>query len=135
MNERDFRSAVFNQPGAQGSATDQIGYQMFGGAKGNEKEFKEVVQPFISSLQNNKEKVMQATGITGDVYNEIARMSFGILGTESNFGDEHSAVGNLIRAGRKALNPEGSSSPDYKAKATTYGADEDFRSVGLTQVR
>ena len=35
---------------------------------------------------------MQAAQIPGDVYNQIARMSFGIYGTESNYGDTHSAV-------------------------------------------
>ena len=78
---------------------------------------------------------MKSAKISSDTYNELAKMAFGIYGTESNFGDTHNAVGNLARASRKAVSPQSSSSPDYKSKATTYGADEDTRSVGLTQIR
>ena len=58
-----------------------------------------------------------------------------MYGTESNFGDTHSAVGNLARAGKKWFSPSSSSSPDYMSKATTYGADKNNNSVGLTQIR
>lgn len=98
-------------------------------------EYENTTKPYYTSLVNNKKAIMQAAGIPSDVYNEIARIAFGIYGTESNFGDTHSAFGNLLRAGKKAINRSGSSSPDYQAKATTYGADENNRSVGLTQLR
>lgn len=101
----------------------------------DDKEYESTTKPFMQSLVSNKQKVMKAAKIPSDVYNEIARMSFGIYGTESNFGDTHSAVGNFARAVNKAIDSKSSSSPDYKAKATTYGADEDNRSVGLTQIR
>ena len=98
------------------------------------KELK-VVNKFVSSLEQNKQKAMKAAKINGDVYNDIAQIAFGIFGTESNFADTHSAVGNLVRAIRKSNNPLSSSSPDYKSKYSTYGAKENFRSVGLTQIR
>lgn len=101
----------------------------------DEEELEKTTKPFIQALANNKQKIMKVTKINGDVYNDIAKIAFGIYGTESNFGDSHSAVGNFGRAVSKFINPEFSSSPDYKAKATTYGANEDFRSVGLTQIR
>ena len=101
----------------------------------DEKEYASATKPFIAALTTGKKNVMKAAKISSDVYNELAKMSFGIYGTESNFGDTHSAVGNLARATNKFLDPKSSSSPDYKAKASTYGADENSRSVGLTQLR
>ena len=94
-----------------------------------------VVNKFVSSLEQNKQKAMKAAKINGDVYNDIAQIAFGIFGTESNFADTHSAIGNFARATAKYFDPKGSSSPDYQSKYNTYGADEKFRSVGLTQIR
>ena len=118
LDENTFRNNVFQT----GDSNDQ-------------KEFERTTVPYIKSLQDNKQKIMKAAQINGDVYNEIAKMSFGIYGTESNYGDTHSAVGNLLRAANKLVDSSSSSSPDYKAKYSTYGADEDYRSVGLTQIR
>lgn len=101
----------------------------------DEKEYVNTTKPFIAALTTGKKDVMKAAKISSDVYNELAKMSFGIYGTESNFGDTHSTIGNVARATNKVLDAKSSSSPDYKAKATTYGADEDYRSVGLTQLR
>jgi hypothetical protein len=98
-------------------------------------EYEKTTKPYIQSLVKNKQSIMKAAKIPSDIYNEIAKMSFGVYGTESNFGDTHSAAGNLTRAVNKVLTPKSSSSPDYKSKATTYGANEDTRSVGLTQIR
>jgi hypothetical protein len=78
---------------------------------------------------------MLAAKVPSDVYNEIAKITFGIYGAESNYGDTHSAEGNFARALVKLTNPKGSSSPDYKAKATTYAINSDERSVGMTQLR
>jgi hypothetical protein len=100
----------------------------------DEKELK-VVNKFIQSLEKNKQEVMKTAKINGDVYNEIAQIAFGIFGTESNYADTHSAIGNLTRAGQKFISPKSSSSPDYQSKYETYGAKENYRSVGLTQVR
>ncbi len=101
----------------------------------DEDEYKNVVAPYVKSLEDNKQKIMKVMQVNGDVYNEIAKVSFGILGNESNFGDTHSAVGNLARAARKWRSPTTSSSPDYKSKFNTYKAQSDDNSVGLTQFR
>jgi hypothetical protein len=101
----------------------------------DEKEYNNTTKPFVKALEYNKRKVMLAARINGDVYNDLAKIAFGIYGTESNFGDTHSAVGNLFRAGKKYLSPSSSSSPDYMSKATTYGANKNTNSVGLTQIR
>ena len=100
----------------------------------DEKELN-TTRSFISALENNKQRVMRAVKISGDVYNDIAKMAFGIYGTESNFGDTHSAIGNLGRAVRKVISPKSSSSPDVVSKATTYGAGNENNSVGYTQIR
>ena len=101
----------------------------------DEEEYENTTKPFIQALEENKKDIMQAAQIPGDVYNQIARMSFGIYGTESNYGDTHSAVGNFGRAVNKFMDSEGSSSPDVVSKYNTYNADEDYRSVGYTQMR
>ena len=101
----------------------------------DEKEYTSTTKPFVAALSSNKRDVMKAAKISSDVYNELAKMAFGIYGTESNYGDTHSAVGNLARATNKVLDPKSASSPDYKSKYETYGADEKTRSVGLTQIR
>lgn len=101
----------------------------------DEEEYENTTKPFIQALEENKKDIMQAAQIPGDVYNQIARMSFGIYGTESNYGDTHSAAGNFARAVGKAYDPENSSSPDVVSKYDTYGAHEDYRSVGYTQMR
>lgn len=101
----------------------------------DEEEYENTTKPFIKALEENKKDIMQAAQIPGDVYNQIARMSFGIYGTESNYGDTHSAAGNFGRAINKFMDSEGSSSPDVVSKYETYGADEDYRSAGYTQMR
>jgi hypothetical protein len=101
---------------------------------GDEKELKNV-KAFAKSLQDNKQKIMKVAKINGDVYNDIAKITFGIYGTESNFADTHSTMGNFARAIKKGINPSSSSSPDYYSKYNTYGADEEYRSVGPTQMR
>jgi LysM repeat protein len=101
----------------------------------DEEEYENTTKPFIKALEENKKDIMQVAQIPGDVYNQIARMSFGIYGTESNYGDTHSTVGNFGRAINKFMDSEGSSSPDVVSKYDTYGADESYRSVGYTQMR
>ena len=101
----------------------------------DETEYNNTTKPFVQALADNKQKIMKTAKINGDVYNDIAKIAFGIYGTESNFGDTHSAIGNLGRAINKFYDPKSSSSPDYKSKATTYGANKDSNSVGLTQIR
>ena len=117
----------------------------------DEEELENSTLPFIQALQDNKKAIMLKAQIPGDVYNQIAKMAFGIYGTESNFGDTHSAAGNLVRAANKKsrslineaadyyeedlrLVSDGSA-PDVLSKYYTYGLDKDYRSAGYTQVR
>jgi LysM repeat protein len=101
----------------------------------DEDELYETTIPFINALMDNKKKIMQTSQIPSDIYNQIAKIAFGIYGTESNYGDTHSATGNFSRAVNKYFNPKQSSSPDIQSKYSTYGADSDSNSVGYTQIR
>ena len=100
----------------------------------DESELKNV-KLFAKSLENNKQKIMKAAKINGDTYNDIAKITFGIFGTESNFADTHMPHENLAKAIKKLIAPSSSSSPDYYSKYYVYGAKGNSRSVGMTQVR
>jgi hypothetical protein len=100
----------------------------------DESELKNV-KLFAKSLEDNKQKIMKAAKINGDTYNDIAKITFGIFGTESNFADTHMPHENLAKAIKKLIAPSSSSSPDYYSKYYIYGAKGDSRSVGMTQVR
>lgn len=95
---------------------------------------KQVVKTYSKSLISNKQNLQKDLGINNDTYNELALKSLGILGVESNYGNENSAVGNFIRAARKLIF-KNNSSPDYKSKFQTYKINSDNNSVGLTQIR
>lgn len=80
-----------------------------------------------ASLQND-------LGINNDTYNQLALSALGILGVESGYGNENSSIGNVLRATRKTIS-KNNSSPDYRAKFYTHGANKDNNSIGLTQIR
>ena len=99
--------------------------------------------PFIKALEDNKKKIMQEAQIPGDVYNQIAKIAFGVYGTESEFGDTHSWVGNAARGANKKYGTDGSS-PDVTKKYEGFdlpftdagaGAQSNNNSVGYTQIR
>lgn len=103
-------------------------------------EYINATLPFIKGIEDAKKDVMKIAKIPSDVYNEIAKMTFGIYGAESNYGLEESGLANLIRAGRKvgykAFGSKKSiSSPDVVSKYYTYGINDNNNSVGYTQVR
>jgi len=100
----------------------------------DDEEYKNV-EEFTKALASSKRAVMKVAKINGDVYNELAKMTFGIFGTETNFADTHSLEGNIVRAIRKGVDRKSNSSPDYLEKYHLFGADEKTNSVGLTQIR
>ena len=73
----------------------------FTGDTTDEEEFQQTTVPYTNSLVANKQKIMQATGVTNDEYNAIAKVAFGILGAESTFGDTNSMINNATRAAAK----------------------------------
>ena len=100
----------------------------------DEKQYNYKIKPFVSSLQFNKQYIMEAVQINGDIYNDLVGIALGIFGTETNYGDEHSGGKNFLNALGKLYDSD-SSSPDYMSKYKTYGADDEDNSVGLTQIR
>ena len=95
---------------------------------------KNIIEQFGQSLVDNKASLQKDLGINNDTYNSLALSALGILGVESGYGNENTAIGNLFRAARKAIF-RNNSSPDYKSKFYTYGINEDNNSIGLTQIR
>lgn len=93
-----------------------------------------VIKSFVSSIMANKSQLQKDLGINNDSYNDLALYALGILGVESNYGNENSTIGNLFRAARKVLF-KNNSSPDYKSKYYTYKVQGDNNSIGLTQIR
>ena len=126
LDETKFKKDVYNESGFGDFFTSDTSDQ---------EEYENTTKPFISALEENKQEIMKAAGISGDVYNQLAKMAFGIYGTESHYGDTHSTGGNFGRAVGKWGDAENSSSPDVLSKHDTYGADEDYRSTGYTQIR
>lgn len=69
----------------------------------DEEEFAQTTQPFVDSLVDNKQAIMQATGVSNDQYNLVAKLAFGILGNESTFGNTNSDTNNALRFASKSL--------------------------------
>jgi hypothetical protein len=104
----------------------------------DERRYNEIVLPYAEAIEDSKKKIMDTFNITSDQYNDLIPVAMGILGNETKFGDEHSSGGDLARAVKKGFGKlvgYSSSGPDYKSKYSTYGANKDYHSVGLTQLR
>ena len=55
-------------------------------------------EKFLKALEDEKRFIMEDTGLTNDQYNELAKLAFGIMGTESSFGEGDSNMGlNLYK--------------------------------------
>ena len=96
---------------------------------------KDVLRQYSQGIIKNKKAIQKQLGINNDTYNKLAKIAIGILGVESNYGKQNSAVGNFFRAAKKFISKSESSSPDIYSKYETYGATEDNNSIGLTQIR
>jgi len=92
FDQQAFEEEVYNETGTLKSIGD-----FFTSDSSDKEEQENSTKPFIDSLVDNKKKIMMEAGIPSDVYNDIARIAFGIYGNESNFGDTHSAGGNFTR--------------------------------------
>jgi hypothetical protein len=92
-----------------------------------------VVESFSDALSDNKQKIMKVAQINGDIYNEIAKMTFGILGAETNWGETFNIGENVVKGiGRMITGKVGG--PDYSFKADVGRTNPDD-SVGLTQLK
>jgi hypothetical protein len=91
------------------------------------------VESFSDALSDNKQKIMKVAQINGDTYNEIAKMAFGILGAETNWGETFNIGENVVKGiGRMITGKVGG--PDYSFKADVGRTNPDD-SVGLTQLK
>jgi len=108
------------------------------------KEFTEHTQPFLNSLAENKKRVMETINIDGDLYNDLALVSFGIYANESGMGDINPLGEDILKLGRKTgvsilnkfgvgLNPVGSGSVERKYNIAFQ--NDPSNSVGWTQLR
>jgi hypothetical protein len=62
-----------------------------------------VAKSFAQTLQDFKPELSQKLNLSNEAYNEIAKISFGILGVESSYGVRHNSGSNLGRfAAKKA---------------------------------
>jgi hypothetical protein len=50
---------------------------------------------FLEALEDEKAQIMQDLNLTNDEYNELVKLSFGIMGTESDFGEGSSNLFGL----------------------------------------
>ena len=94
FNRELFEKEIFNEQGVGDYFTSD---------SSDLEEFTSTTQPFINALVTNKQKIMSTASIPSDVYNDIARIAFGIYGNESKFGDTHSGSGNLLRGANKKI--------------------------------
>jgi LysM repeat protein len=126
-----------------------------GTAKQEELEFAQNTTPFLNAIVDNKKMMMEKLNIDGDLYNDLALITFGIYGYESGMGDINSSSENAskfgYKAGSKAYNAlsnlsneylgldigrvKSQTSPDVQSKYTTYGQRDENNSVGWTQIR
>ena len=110
---------------------------------GGSAELESTTLPFIDALTENKKEIMLAGKIPGDVYNQIAKMTFGIYGAESHFGRVNSYMGDVMRGVNKKVLNSKASSPGVVRKYEGFdytlgigkGAKSNENSVGYTQVR
>lgn len=62
---------------------------------------KQVISQFALGLIKYKKNIQDILKINNDTYNKLAKAAIGILGVESNYGRQNSAIGNFFRAASK----------------------------------
>ena len=68
----------------------------------NEEEYNEITAPFLEALINNKQQIMKIAEVNGDMYNDIVKLTIGLFGQESGFGEKNSSPLNQLKMGIKA---------------------------------
>jgi hypothetical protein len=99
------------------------------------KHQKERVNTYVKAISDNKKNIMKLAKVNGDVYNEIAKMSFGILGAESDYAAKYSDLQNYTKGvGKKLTGALGG--PDYQFEYDFRTGSEDIQdySLGMTQI-
>lgn len=86
------------------------------------------VDNFVSTLAGAKQAIMKKASINGDVYNEIAKITTGILGVESDFANRNS-LGKDVILSLIGKRPSTQFESDYRGEEGGKA-----HSIGLTQV-
>lgn len=105
---------------------------------------KPVIREFASALVNKKPELMQKLGLDNDTYNNLAGLSLGIAGQESNFGEDnwyqfkedHPTATSVLKVFRPAYRwakglIKGNKHASAKKSTCTVGCE----SRGLTQIK
>ena len=129
----------------------------------NNEEYNEITAPFLKALVDNKQRIMEIAQVNGDTYNDMVKLTVGLFGQESGFGEKNSSIINAAKLGKKAvssffdLGTSSSADPLFeqsvyegvnavnsaanKAAEMTglpsqnFGIDIDNKSMGWTQLR
>lgn len=97
---------------------------------------KERVNEFVKALSDNKKQIMKYAKVNGDVYNEIAKMAFGILGSESDYAALYDNFTNTAKGLNRLTRGGNVGGTDYKFEYDYRESDKDkgWNSLGMTQL-
>jgi pyruvoyl-dependent arginine decarboxylase (PvlArgDC) len=97
---------------------------------------KERVNEFVKALSDNKKQIMKYAKVNGDVYNEIAKMAFGILGSESDYAALYDNVTNTAKGLNRIARGGNVGGTDYKFEYDFRASDKEkgWNSLGMTQL-
>lgn len=113
----------------------------------NDSDLNQVSLEFLKSLEDNKARIMSDLGVSNSEYNQMAKLAFGILGVESQFGEGLELFPKGEQGGfelKKILNPRRHKEEAHGAavvflgkllKRGEFSLDPDSRSRGLTQIK
>lgn len=98
---------------------------------------------FLSALEENKPRIMKDLGVTNEEYNELAKIAFGVMGVESQFGEGLEVFPDGFSL-KNFFNPRRHKEKSYGGAVVFLGKllsrgeatiDPDSRSRGLTQIK
>lgn len=105
------------------------------------------IQNYLKGIEDAKRDIMRLASIDGDVYNDIASISFGIFGAESDYAVTYGTTKNYMKGAARSIS-DSYGGPDYQfemedsyvpgggswATPSTFGKYKN-RSLGVTQLR
>ena len=69
----------------------------------NTEEYNEITAPFLKALVDNKQRIMEIARVNGDTYNDMVKLTVGLFGQESGFGEKNSSIINAAKLGKKVV--------------------------------
>jgi hypothetical protein len=94
------------------------------------------INEFVKALSDNKKQIMKHAKINGDVYNEISKMAFGILGSESDYAALYDNTTNTAKGLNRLVRGGNVGGTDYKFEYDYRASDKEkgWNSLGMTQL-